>query len=411
MKKAFLVGVLDAKTDAQEVENSLDELVRLAYTAGISVVGKTIQKKNQADPAYFIGQGKALEIKELCEGFGANAVIFDDALRPVQQRNLSELTGLEILDRTKIILDIFADRARTKEGKLQVERAGLTYRLSRLSQKGASLDSQAGGIGTRRGPGERKIEYDKRIIRDRIAAIDDSIRKIKITRNTRGKARLKGDLPEIAITGYTNAGKSTLLKSLSQSDIYADDRLFATLDPTTRRVRLPSGRNVIFTDTVGFIQKLPHDLVAAFKSTMEEILRAALVLHVVDISNPDYANQQKTVLGVLNEIGAKHIPIVTVYNKADKLDKAALKALKGFADFAISAKSLTGVKKLLNHISKAVSPPHKQYKITLDYNAQRKLPKVYELANVKNIRWGGKGATVTFESSKENYAKINKLIN
>jgi GTP-binding protein HflX len=408
MSKTFLVGIA-ARGNADNAELSLLELSSLVKTWGGKVLGQIVQKKDVPDAATFVGSGFAAEITDRARLLGADTLVFDEILRPVQSRNLAELTGLKTLDRTKIILDIFADRAHTKEGKLQVERAELTYKLSRLSRKGISLDSQSGGIGTRRGPGERKIENDKRIIRDRIASIDEAIKKIKTTRATQRKARLKGDLPEIAIAGYTNAGKSTLLKSLSRSEVYADDKLFATLDPLTRRVKLPSGRTVIFTDTVGFIQKLPHDLVAAFKSTMEEILRAALILHVVDVSNPDYPNQQKTVIRVLSEIGAGHIPVVTVYNKADKLNPAALKTLKKRAQFVISAKSLTGVKKLLNYISKAVSPRHGIYKIKLPYGAQSVVSKIYALGNVKKTHWGKKDITITFESSKDNYAKIKKL--
>ncbi|MDR1195372.1 MAG: GTPase HflX, partial [Endomicrobium sp.] len=262
MERVILVALQTKDKIKAEIENSLDELESLCLTDGAVGIERIIQKRDTPDPAYFIGRGKAAEIKEIVEEMRADAVVFDDSLKPIQQRNLEKLIGIKIVDRTRIILDIFAYRAGTKEGKLQVERAEMTYNMARLVNQNAGMDSQTGGIGTRRGPGERKLESDKRKIRDRIAELDAEIAKIKERREIQRRGRSNSDLPEVAIAGYTNAGKSTLLKNLSKSCVYADDKLFATLDPLTRKIKLPGGRYVLLTDTVGFINKLPHDLIA-----------------------------------------------------------------------------------------------------------------------------------------------------
>ncbi|MDR2191263.1 MAG: GTPase HflX [Endomicrobium sp.] len=411
MEKVILVGVYSKDGDKQALSASLDELERLCATDGALSVKRVIQKRKSIDPAYFIGGGKALEIKDEVERLGAAAVVFDDILKPVQQRNLEKLIGVKIVDRVRVILDIFAVRARTKEGKLQVQRAELTYSLSHLSNQGLYLDSQTGGIGTRRGPGEKKLETDKRKIRDEIAALDKEIEKIRQRRAVQRISRSNSDLPEIAICGYTNAGKSTLLKTLSNSDVYSDDKLFATLDPLTRKAKLPAGRAVLFTDTVGFISKLPHDLVEAFKSTMEEILRANCILHIIDAaSNKEKRKREtETVLSVLKEIGADEIPTITVYNKSDKLDKYEKAILKHNA-CAVSAKNGDGLKDLLCAIEKIVLPKHQTYKMVLKYGAQKILGKLYKLANVKEIKYDKNSAIAVFETSKENYARIAREI-
>lgn len=410
MERVILVALHDKDKRALEIENSLDELESLCLTDGAIAVKRAVQKKDVPDAAYFIGQGKAEEIRELVMRLNADAVVFDDLLKPVQQRNLEELIGVKIVDRTRVILDIFSYRARTKEGKLQVERAEMTYHAARLANQGVNLDSQSGGIGTRRGPGERKIETDKRKIRDRIAELDREIAKIKERREIQRSGRSGSDLPEIAIAGYTNAGKSTLLKNLSKSRVYADDRLFATLDPLTRKVKLPGGRTVLLTDTVGFINKLPHDLVAAFRSTMEEILRAKCILHVIDASNPDKNKHIRTVLGVLKDIGAENIPVITVYNKADNLGEFDKNALKTKDVYMISAKNLDGTGELLRAVEKTVIPEHILHKIKIDYDRQEIIGKLYALSNVKSKRYNKASITVTLECSKENWEKIKKII-
>jgi len=410
MEKAVLVGVQNKNSTRSEIESSLDELESLCLTDGAQTAGRIIQKKDTPDPAYFVGRGKVPEIKELVESLKADAVVFDDALKPVQQKNLEEFIGKKVVDRTRIILDIFAFRARTKEGKLQVERAEMTYHMARLANQGINLDSQTGGIGTRRGPGERKIESDKRLIRDRIAELDREIAKIKERRDIQRNGRENSDLPEVAIAGYTNAGKSTLLKTLSKSYVYADDRLFATLDPLTRRVKLPGGREVLLTDTVGFIKKLPHDLIAAFRSTMEEILRAKCILHVIDAASPDRDRHIETVLNVIRDIGGDNIPMLTVYNKADKLDSRWKAILKTKDTYVISAKNGDGIEELLKAIEETVMPEHELHKLKLRYDLQNITGKLYKLANVKSEKYGKSSIEIMLECSEENWKKIQNLI-
>lgn len=410
MEKVILVAVHTKDKTNIEIENSLDELESLCLTDKAITVGRIIQKRDVPDPAYLIGKGKALEVKALADELEADAIVFDDALKPIQQRNLEELIEIKVLDRTRIILDIFAYRARTKEGKLQVERAEMTYHAARLANKGIYLDSQTGGIGTRRGPGERKIETDKRKIRDRIAELDREILKIKERRGIQRSARTHSDLPEVAIAGYTNAGKSTLLKKLSKSDVYADDKLFATLDPLTRKVKLPGGRNILLTDTVGFINKLPHDLVAAFKSTMEEILRADCILHIIDASNPDKNKHIDTFYNVIKDIGADKIPIITVYNKADKIDEFEKRILRSKNAHIISAKSSEGIDELLKAIEETVVPEHLMHKIRIKYEDQDILGKLYELSNVRSKKYNKNDILITLECSDENWKKINNIL-
>lgn len=410
MERVILVAVNTKDKTALEIENSLDELERLCFTDGAIAVKRIVQRRDVPDAAYFIGQGKAEEIRELVIELNVDGVVFDDPLKPIQQRNLEKLIEVKVLDRTRIILDIFAYRARTKEGKLQVERAEMTYQATRLANQGIYLDSQTGGIGTRRGPGERKIETDKRKIRDHIAELDREIAKIKERREIQRSGCSDSDLPEVAITGYTNAGKSTLLKNLSKSNVYADDRLFATLDPLTRKVRLPGGRTVLLTDTVGFINKLPHELVAAFRSTMEEILRAKCILHIIDASNPDRNKHIETVLRVLKDIGAENIPIITVYNKTDKLDDFEKSALRAKDIYLISAKDSSGIDELLQAIEKTVIPEHTRHKINLDYAYQDIIGKIYKLSNVKSEKYNKENISITLECSKENWEKIKNII-
>jgi GTP-binding protein HflX len=407
MEKVILAGVYKKDADKRELDASLDELERLCNTVGAVCVKRIIQKKASPDPAYFIGEGKAAEIKSAVGELNASAVVFDDMLKPVQQKNLEKFIGVKVLDRVRIILDIFAGRARTKEGKLQVQRAELTYRLSHISNQGTHLDSQTGGIGTRRGPGEKKLETDKRKIRDAISALDAEIEKIRQRRDIQRSLRSNSDLPEVAICGYTNAGKSTLLKALSKSEVYADDKLFATLDPLTRKAGLPGGRSVLFTDTVGFINKLPHDLVDAFKSTMEEILRAVCILHVIDASSNKEKRKRETetVLKVLKEIGADKIRAITVYNKSDKLDRYE-KAILERGACVISARDGSGIGGLLAEIEKAVAPKHKTYKLNLKYERQNFLGKLYKLANVKKVKYNKKSISVTIETPEANFDRI-----
>lgn len=334
------------------VDDSLDELKQLADTAGATVVAKFKQKRPKPDPAFFIGQGKVHDLALYAQANSIDLCIFDDELSPAQQRNIEQAMGIHVVDRTGLILDIFAQRARTNEGKLQVELAQLQYMLPRIMGKGLSLSRLGGGIGTR-GAGETKLELDRRRIRDRIAFIKDCIDKVKGVRDLHRAGRAKQQVPTIGIVGYTNAGKSTLLNTLTNSDIYAMDQLFATLDPTSRQLILPNKQETVLTDTVGFIQRLPHQLVASFRSTLEDTIEADILLHVIDVSHVLYEEQSRAVYKVLEDIGVTDTPIITVYNKIDKLpsDSDLLAKIKDVPDaVAISAKQGTNLDTLLNLI-------------------------------------------------------------
>ncbi|HXV44191.1 MAG TPA: GTPase HflX, partial [Anaerolineae bacterium] len=309
------------------VEDSLEELAALADTAGLTVEGGTYQRLDSIHPGTLIGGGKAEELQSFRDELAIDVFVFDEELSPRQQRELEKLLQVKVVDRTALILDIFARHARTREGQLQVELAQYEYRLPRLTRMWTHLARQAGGraggasggVGVR-GPGETQLEVDRREINQRIAHLKEELEKVRAHRARHRKQRQRAGIPVAAIVGYTNAGKSTLLNALAQADVYAADQLFATLDPTTRRVALPSGLEVLFSDTVGFIQKLPTDLVAAFRATLEEITEADLILHVVDITHRNAAEQAATVADTLTEIGATHAPVLVALNKIDRLD-------------------------------------------------------------------------------------------
>ncbi len=324
---AFLVGVaLRSEPDAWSLEASMDELDALADSAGLAVVGRTTQRLNVPVGATLIGPGKVEEVKAAALDLGAEVVLFDHELAPSQQRNLEKALDLKVIDRTALILDVFAQHARTREGMLQVELAQYEYRLPRLTRMWTHLARQAGGRagGSRggvgvRGPGETQLEIDRREIGRRIAFLKDQIEELRDQRRQSRQRRRRAGLPVVALVGYTNAGKSTLLNALTDAEVYTADQLFATLDPTTRRVVLPSGRTVLATDTVGFIQKLPTQLIAAFRATLEEVTEADLLLHVVDITHPDVFQQVQTVDEVLAELGMSDPPVVVAANKVDQM--------------------------------------------------------------------------------------------
>jgi len=343
---AYLVGLeLPARQrDGWTADESLDELERLVDTAGASVVGRQVQSRPTPDVATYIGKGKAEEIELLRRHLEFDFVIFDDELTPVQQRNLERIIDCQVLDRTAVILDIFALRARTREAKLQVELAQLGYRLPRLTGKGIELSRQAGSAGTvfNRGPGETKLEVDRRRIRDRMAALKRELADIQAHRARLRAERSASAVPVVALTGYTNAGKSTLHRALAGSDVLAEDRLFATLDATTRRVEPAEGEPYLLVDTVGFIHNLPHGLVAAFRSTLEEVTQADLLLHVVDAAHSKRAEQMQTVNQVLTELGAGDKPTLVVYNKADLVDPAELEHLLAHTPGAVAVAAARG---------------------------------------------------------------------
>jgi len=314
---AVLIGLRRPHQSRWDAEDSLEELAQLAISAGATPAFRVLQERSLPNPRTLIGPGKAEEVRVICEE-GVDLVIFDDDLTGSQQRNLEGVLGRKVVDRTGLILDIFAQRARSREGKLQVELAQLKYLLPRLTGHGVELSQLGGGIGTR-GPGETQLEVDRRRIRRRIVKIEEGLEKVRRHRALLRRGRQKQALLTAAFVGYTNAGKSSLLNALTHAALPVADKFFATLDPTVRKVIVPGGRVILLSDTVGFIRKLPHQLVAAFKATLEEVRASDFLLHVIDISHPDWQNQSQAVMAVLGELGAAAKPLINVYNKVDKL--------------------------------------------------------------------------------------------
>lgn len=351
-ERVILVGV--STSDHDDTEKSLDELEELAQTAGAVTVGRVIQNLDQIHPGTYVGKGKLDEIKELIWETEATGIICDDELSPIQLGNMEDALDTKVMDRTLIILDIFAGRASTNEGKIQVELAQLKYRQSRLTGLGKSLSRLGGGIGTR-GPGEKKLEMDRRLIRDRIAQLNRELKDVKRHREVTREQRSRNKVPVIAIVGYTNAGKSTLLNTLTGAGVLEEDKLFATLDPTTRNLKLPSKQEVLLTDTVGFIRKLPHHLIEAFRSTLEEAKYADIILHVVDASNPQVDEQMYIVYETLTNLEVKNKPIITAFNKQDKIEgESILRDFRADHIVRISAKHGDGLDTLQETIEEVL---------------------------------------------------------
>ncbi|MGE5459779.1 MAG: GTPase HflX [Solirubrobacterales bacterium] len=350
-EKAVLVGVGPGMQ-----ETDLDELAALADSAGAEPVARIVQTRHDPDPSTYVGKGKLDEIHRAVHTTGAEAVILDRELSPGQLRNLEERLKVKVIDRTALILDIFALHARSREGKAQVELAQLNYLMPRLRGWGEAMSRMGGGIGTRRGPGETKMEVDRQHIRRRITKLKRDIKDLARTRDVKRASRERSGVPQIAIAGYTNAGKSTLMRALTDADVIVANQLFATLDPTTRRLRLPNGRDATVSDTVGFVSKLPHDLVEAFRSTLEEVTRADLILHVADASSPEVERQIEAVRGVLAEIGADGLVEVLAFNKIDLVDADERARLgERFRDAtAISALTGEGIEALLEQVGLAI---------------------------------------------------------
>lgn len=344
-EKLILVGVASSAND--DTEQSLDELCDLVDTAGGVVVGRVIQRREMIHPATYVGKGKIEEIKELLWETDADGIVCDDELSPAQTANLTEVLDTKVMDRTLIILDIFAGRASTSEGKIQVELAQLRYRQTQLTGAGKALSRLGGGIGTR-GPGEKKLEMDRRLIKNRIALLNRELKDVKRHRDLTREQRSRNHMQVAAIVGYTNAGKSTLLNTLTDAKVLEEDQLFATLDPTTRNLKLPSGQAMLVTDTVGFIRKLPHHLIEAFRSTLEEAKYADLILHVVDSSNPQMDEQMYVVYETLRKLEVMNKPVITVFNKMDRRgENALLRDFQADRTVQISAKTGEGIPELL----------------------------------------------------------------
>ncbi len=359
-ERIVLVGVTMPPSNVEETEAHLDELALLIDTAGADVVARVLQRRDAPDPATFVGKGKAAELVEVCLDVDADTVVFDDELSPAQSRNLEKLLGRTAIDRTAVILDIFAQNARTGEGKAQVELAQLRYRLPRLRGRGTQLSRQAGAMGAggarapigSRGPGETQLEVDRRRLLARITRLEAELERLSQTRRTQRRARTRGRNRNLSIVGYTNAGKSTLLNRLTHAGVLVEDRLFATLDPRARRLDLPGGEAVVASDTVGFVRKLPHQLVEAFRSTLEVVAESDLLLHVVDAAGPDPEGQRVAVRAVLEEIGAGEVPELLAFNKVDRAGPEAKHLVEAHpGSVAISALSGEGVDELVRTVA------------------------------------------------------------
>ena len=405
-ERVILVGVQE--NDGDDTEESLQELAELAKTAGAEVVGTVIQKRERIHPGTYVGKGKIDEIRTLLNALDATGIICDDELSPVQMNHLQQELESKIMDRTLLILDIFASRAVTKEGKIQVELAQLRYRAVRLVGLGSSLSRLGGGIGTR-GPGEKKLEMDRRLIKERISQLKKELEHVKKHRELLREGRKKDRVMTAAIVGYTNAGKSTLLNTLTDAGVLSEDKLFATLDPTTRLLELDGGQRIYLTDTVGFIRKLPHHLIEAFKSTLEEAKYADVILHVVDASNPQVEEQMFIVYETLRELGVKDKTIVTLFNKQDRL--AGNEILRDFkADYVlkISARTGLGLDELKNTLEKILIGNQIYIERVLDYKDAGMLQLVRKYGQLIEEKYTENGIEIKARVPKDIYGRLGE---
>ena len=402
-ERVILVAV--RKSDRENTEQSLDELCELASTAGAVTVARVIQNLDNFNPATYIGKGKIDEIKELIIEYDATGIICDDELSPAQMNNLSDALEIKVMDRTLLILDIFAARANTNEGKIQVELAQLRYRSSRLSGLGNALSRLGGGIGTR-GPGETKLEMDRRIIHERIGQLKHELEAVVTHRELTRSQRSRSNIPVVAIVGYTNAGKSTLLNTLTGAGILAENKLFATLDPTTRGLELESGQQILLTDTVGFISKLPHHLVEAFKSTLEEAVYADIILHVVDASNPAMDSQMYVVYDTLEKLGAGDKPIITAFNKIEIAGNKVLKDFKADKTVNISALHGDGLIELKDTIEEVLRESKIYIEKTYSYTEASKISLIRKYGQLISEEYVAEGIEVKAYVPTEIYDKV-----
>ena len=402
-ERVILVGV--SSQDGDDTEDSLDELEELVKTAGAVTVGRVIQNRQTIHPGLYIGSGKVEELLDEIAWTNATGIVCDDELSPAQLRNLSDALNVKVMDRTLIILDIFAARASTSEGKIQVELAQLRYRMSRLSGIGKSMSRLGGGIGTR-GPGEKKLETDRRLIRTRISALKQELSQVEKHRELIRSSRARGNMKTAAIVGYTNAGKSTLLNTLTGSEVLSEDKLFATLDPTTRLLNLKDGQQILLTDTVGFIHKLPHHLVEAFKSTLEEAKYADYIIHVVDSSNPQAEMQMHVVYETLKELGVMGKKIITLFNKQDAPGACVLRDFKSDYTLKVSAKTGEGLADLNDLLEKLLAEEQIYVERLFPYQEAGKIQLIREYGQLISEEYTEEGIAVKARVPKEIYARV-----
>lgn len=410
-ERVIIAGVHRSLADvlSDTTEESLLELRELVKTAGGEVVCEVVQNKPELEAATYMGQGKIEELKMAAEALDADTVVFDDELSPVQTRNISDFLGIKVLDRSLLILDIFAMRAKSGEGKLQVELAQLKYRLPRLRGLGVEMSRTGAGIGTR-GPGETRLESDRRHIRRRISSLEEEIEELKKHRGLIRARRKKDGVITAALVGYTNAGKSTLLNTLTDADVFAEDKLFATLDPTSRAITLDDNRQILLVDTVGFIRKLPHHLIEAFKSTLEEAVVADMLIHVMDASSPELDNQTAVVEEVLSDIGAAGKPVIGVYNKCDKITVEPIGRSSYNANVFISAKNGVNIDGLIEAIADAAPGKKKKMRACIPYSEGALVSELHQNQKVISEEYGADGTVMDLMVDSAMYERIKRYV-
>ena len=407
-QRGFLIGVVLPGDDREEAQRSLEELALLTDTAGSDPLDSELVTRDRIDPATYIGSGKAAELAAVTTALDIDVVVFDNPLTPAQQRNLQKVFHCDVVDREAVILDIFAENATTRQGALQVELALYRYNLPRLRGRGAEMSQQAGGIGARRGPGETKLETDRRRIQARITKLTRELEEVARVLDTQRKARKRSSLPHVALVGYTNAGKSTLLNRLTDADVLAQNRLFSTLDSTVRKLDLPGGPAAVISDTVGFVRRLPHHLVEAFRSTLIEVQEADLLLHVVDASDPDPAGQIAAVHAVLTEIDARKIPEVLVFNKTDAADQITLRRLEALYPDAVFVSALEGdgIADLQETIAEALERQTTLLHLAIPYERGDVVASAYRLGEVIAVKHDEEGTLLDVRVPPESVAKL-----
>jgi GTP-binding protein HflX len=405
-EKVFLVGLEMEEMTPHELEVQMRELEELTENLYYEIVGQSHTRLREINRRLFVGSGKALEITEEAKKLGARTIIFNEELSPSQQRNWETESALRVIDRQEIILEIFEQRAQTKEAVLQVQLARMEYMLPRLKRAWTHLERQRGGGTGARGVGEKQLELDGRMVRDKIAQLKQELADVRTQRGTQRKSRERVPLTSAAIVGYTNAGKSTLLNRLTGSEVLSVDKLFATLDPTTRRLALPSGQKILLTDTVGFIRKLPHNLIEAFKATLEETILADFLLHVVDVSDPEMEAQRRTTLEVLQEIGASGKPIITVFNKADRLEKTGVERMTPPMCCYLSATTGEGVEDLLVQIDELMQPRTRPVKLLIPHSRYDLVNLLHEAGGVTRQKHEAKGISIEGRLTQKIYERV-----